>query len=119
MASRRTFQPAFDIFTGEEAQPPPTRELLRRSPVQPLRETFRTTMRTSQNAPHTVIPSDPINDDLRAQLNTVRYELETAKQDKEMKQLEHAQELREAQNRAEADFRKAQQAETANALTQK
>lgn len=109
--SRKTFQPTFDLFGADVEQPPAKRE--------PLRETFRTTMRTSQNAPHTVVPSDPANEELRAQLNTVRYELETAKQDIEMKKLEHAQELRDAQNRADAEFRKAQQAETANTLTSK
>lgn len=123
MASRRTFQPAFDIFTGEESQvPPPGRPLLRESPPpqrEPLRETFRSTLRMSQNAPHTVVASDPANEELRVQLNTIRYELETAKQDKEMMKLEHAQELRDAQTRADADFRKAQQAEAANTLTSK
>lgn len=109
--SRQTFQPTFDLFGGDVEQPPAKRE--------PLRETFRTTMRTSQNAPHTVVPSDPANEELRAQLNTLRYEFETFKQDVEMKKLEHAQELRDAQNRADADFRKAQQAETANTLTSK
>jgi chromosome segregation ATPase len=109
--SRNTFQPSFDFLGAEPDQPPAKRE--------PLRETFRTTMRTSQNAPHTVVPSDPANEELRAQLNTVRYELETAKQDMEMKKLEHAQELRDAQNRADADFRKAQQAEATNTLTLK
>lgn len=113
MAARNANQPTFNFFTGDEDTPPPaTRE--------PLRETFRTTLRPSvQNAPHTVIPSDPVNEDLRAQLNTLRYELETAKQEKDMLKLEHGQELRDAQNRADADFRKAQQAEAANALTQK
>ncbi|KAL6710585.1 coiled-coil domain-containing protein mad1 [Coniothyrium glycines] len=114
MAAHRANQPSFNFFTGDEdtAATPAVRE--------PLRETFRTTLRTSiQNAPHTVIPSDPVNEDLRAQLNTLRYELETAKQEKEMMKLEHGQELRDAQNRADADFRKAQQAETANNLTQK
>tara|TARA_R110002003_G_scaffold433_15_gene19820 strand:+ start:9498 stop:11546 length:2049 start_codon:yes stop_codon:yes gene_type:complete len=79
-------------------------------------------MRTSHNAPnapHTVVAADPANEELRVQLNTVRYELETAKQELEMKKLEHAQELRDAQNRADADFRKAQQAEAANTLTSK
>lgn len=112
MAMRKANQPSFNLFTGDdETPPPPVRE--------PLRETFRTTLRTTQNAPHTVVPSDPINEDLRAQLNTVRYELETAKQEKEMIKLEHAQELRDAQNRADADFRKAQQAESVNSLTAK
>ncbi|EAT89635.2 hypothetical protein SNOG_02904 [Parastagonospora nodorum SN15] len=113
--SRKALQPSFDLFGGgglEESQEPPAKR-------EPLRETFRATFRTSQNAPHTVVPSDPANEELRAQLNTVRYELETAKHDMEMKKVEHAQELREAQNRADADFRKAQQAEAANTVTQK
>ncbi|PSN64607.1 spindle assembly checkpoint component MAD1 [Corynespora cassiicola Philippines] len=111
MASRKANQPSFNIFTGAEESPPPTRE--------PLRETFRSTLRTSQNAPHTVVSTDPVNEDLRAQLNTLRYELETAKQEKELMRLEHQQELRDTQSKAEADFRKAQQAETTNNLTAK
>ncbi|CAN9453749.1 unnamed protein product [Alternaria alternata] len=39
--------------------------------------------------------------------------------EKEMMKLEHAQELRDAQNRADADFRKAQQVEASNTLTAK
>jgi chromosome segregation ATPase len=104
-------QPSFNLFTGDTEETPAKRE--------PLRETFRATMRASQNAPHTVVAADPANEELRAQLNTVRYELETAKQDMEMRKLEHDQDLREAQNRADADFRKAQQAEAANTLTTK
>ncbi|KAF2031094.1 MAD-domain-containing protein [Setomelanomma holmii] len=115
MASRKTFEPSYNFLTGsvEEAQP------VKRGP---LRETFRTTLRTSQNAPnapHTVVPSDPANEELRVQLNTVRYELETAKQEIEMKKLEHAQELRDALNQAETNLRKAQQAEAANTTTSK
>jgi chromosome segregation ATPase len=112
--SRKALQPSFDIFNAglEEPQEPPAKR-------EPLRETFRTTFRTSQNAPHTVVPSDPANEELRAQLNTVRYELETAKHDMEMRKLEQEKEVRDAQNRADADFRKAQQAEAANTATQK
>jgi chromosome segregation ATPase len=110
--SRQTFQPSFNLFPEPEGDPLPARR-------EPLRETFRTTMRASQNAPHTIVPSDAINEELRAQLNAVRYELETAKQEVEMKKLEHDQELREAQNRADTDFRKAQQAESANIVTSK
>ncbi|KAH6840349.1 hypothetical protein AA0117_g6176 [Alternaria alternata] len=116
MAVRNTTQPSFNFLTGEEEEPTPAPATAKR---EPLRETFRTTLRASQNAPHTVVPSDPINEDLRAQLNTLRYELETAKQEKEMMKLEHAQELRDAQNRADADFRKAQQVEASNTLTAK
>lgn len=112
MASRKVNQPTFNFLTGEEDAPAPTTR-------EPLRETFRTTLRASQNAPHTVVPSDPINEDLRTQLNKLRYDLDTVKQEKEMMKLEHAQELRDAQNRADTDFRKAQQAESTNTLTAK
>ena len=112
MAFNRANQPSFNLFTGVEESPPPP---------EPLRQTFRTTMRasTATNAPHTVVPDNPVNEDLRAQLNTLRYELETAKQEKAMLKLELDQEIRDTQSRAEADFRRAQQAETANAQTAK
>ncbi|KAF2876739.1 spindle assembly checkpoint component MAD1 [Massariosphaeria phaeospora] len=112
MASRKQTQPSFNIFTGAEESPPPGRD--------PLRETFRTTLRTSvQNAPHTVVSADPVNEDLRAQINTLRYELDTAKQEKEFLVLEHQQEIRDAQNRVETDFKKAQQAETSSKVAAK
>lgn len=111
MASRKANQPSFNLFTGAPESPPPVREA--------LRETFKTTFRSSQNAPHTVVSSDTVNEDLRAQVNTLRYELETAKQEQEKLKLEHGAEIRDLQNRAEADYRKAQQAETASNLTTK
>ncbi|KAF3010668.1 coiled-coil domain-containing protein mad1 [Curvularia kusanoi] len=112
MAFNRANQPSFNLFTGVEESPPP---------VEPLRQTFRTTMRasTATNAPHTVVPDNPVNEDLRAQLNALRYELETAKQEKAMLKLELDQEIRDTQTRAETDFRRAQQAEAANAQTAK
>lgn len=112
MAFNRANQPSFNLFTGVEESPPP---------AEPLRQTFRNTMRasTATNAPHTVVPDNPVNEDLRAQLNALRYELETAKQEKAMLKLELDQEIRDTQSRAEADFRRAQQAETANAQTAK
>jgi mitotic spindle assembly checkpoint protein MAD1/[phosphatase 2A protein]-leucine-carboxy methyltransferase len=103
-AARKKNQPTFNIFTGEADSPPKTRE--------PLRETFRATFSSSQKAPvHTVLPTDPVNEDLRAQINTLKYELETAKRDNEMLRLEHQQEKRELEERAEAEFRRAQQAD--------
>ena len=112
MAFNRANQPSFNLFTGVEESPPQK---------EPLRQTFRNTLRTSTmtNAPHTVVPDNPVNEDLRAQLNTLRYELETAKQEKAMLKVELDQEIRDAQSRAETEFRKAQQAETANAQTAK
>ncbi|KAJ4346540.1 coiled-coil domain-containing protein mad1 [Didymosphaeria variabile] len=114
MASRKPNQPSFDFFSGAAIDNSPQR------PREPLRETFRTTLRTSQSAaPHTVIASDTVNEDLRTQINTLRYELETAKQDQEKLKLEHNAELRDAQNRAEGEFRKAQQAEATGSLATK
>jgi mitotic spindle assembly checkpoint protein MAD1 len=107
MASRN--QPTFNLFSGAPESPQQVRE--------PLRQTFKTTFRASQNAPHTVVSSDPVNEDLRAQINTLRYELETAKQEQEKAKLEHDAELRDLQNRAETEHKKAQQAESANNLT--
>lgn len=111
MAARKANQPSYNFFTGEAESPPKPRE--------PLRETFRATFRTSQNASHAAVPSDTVNEDLRAQVNTLRYELETAKQEHEKLKLGHDAEKRDLQARADADFRKAQQAETANNLTTK
>jgi mitotic spindle assembly checkpoint protein MAD1 len=111
MASRKANQPSFNLFTGELESPQRNRE--------PLRETLRTTFRTSQIVPQTVVSADTVNEDLRAQVNTLRYELETARQDQEKLKLEHETEKHELATRAETDFRKAQQAETANNLTTK
>lgn len=114
MASRKRNDPSFNFLTGEPIHNSP------KQAREPLRETFRTTLRASQNAaPHTVIASDTVNEDLRTQVNTLRYELETAKQDQEKLKLEHNAETRDAQNRAEAEYRKAQQAEAASSLATK
>jgi chromosome segregation ATPase len=113
MAAKQN-QRTFNIFTGAEESPPP-------SVREPLRETFRATLRTSHmgTAPHTIVPGDPVNEDLRATVNTLRYELETAKQEKELMKLELQQEIRDAQSKGEADFKKAQKAESQATLTSK
>lgn len=111
MASRN--QPTFDFLTGAPINNSPKR------PREPLRDTLRTTLRTSQNAPPHTVTSDTVNEELRTQINTLRYELETAKQDHEKLKLEHNAEIREAQDRAETEARKAQQAEAASASASK
>ncbi|KAK4939893.1 coiled-coil domain-containing protein mad1, partial [Elasticomyces elasticus] len=52
------------------------------------------------------------NEQLRAQINSLQYELETVKQERELAALRHQSEIREFQTRAEADFKRAQTAET-------
>lgn len=48
------------------------------------------------------------NEDLRAQVKTLQYELESFKQEREVAALRHDKELRDAQLKAEEVFRKAQ-----------
>jgi len=88
MASTRNQQPTFDFLTG--ASPP----------RQPLREsTFKQS---------TTVRADINNEDLRARLNTLQYELDTYKQEREVERLQYQTDVREAEKRAEADFKRAQ-----------
>ena len=48
------------------------------------------------------------NEDLRAQVKTLQYELESFKQERELSKLRHDKELRDVQFKAEELFRKAQ-----------
>ena len=51
---------------------------------------------------------DLANEDLRAQLKALQYEVESFKQEKELINLRHEKELRNAQMRADDDFQRAQ-----------
>jgi mitotic spindle assembly checkpoint protein MAD1 len=94
-------QPTYDFITGAEQSPY----------RQPLRETLK------QSVPPKATAN---NEELRSQLHALQYELDSLKQDRELVTLQHQQELRDVQNRAEADFKRAQAAETAkNAATKK
>lgn len=48
------------------------------------------------------------NEDLRAQVKTLQYELESFKQERDLNNLRHDKELRDVQLKAEETFRKAQ-----------
>ena len=48
------------------------------------------------------------NEDLRAQVKTLQYELNSFKQERELSKLRHDKELRDVQFKAEEIFRKAQ-----------
>ncbi len=52
--------------------------------------------------------ADVGDEDLRAQVKTLQYELESFKQEREFTNLRHEKELRDVQLKAEADFKKAQ-----------
>ena len=57
---------------------------------------------------HSRVISDQGNEELRAQINALRYELDSLKQERELSELRHEKELREIRNKAETDFRRAQ-----------
>lgn len=103
----RATQPTFDIFTGEEAA---SQHPLRQTVREPLRETMKqSTVRPDHN-----------NEDLRAQLKSAQYALDSLRRERELHDLHQQQELRDAQSRADADFKRAQAAEAAaNTATKK
>ncbi|KAL1978070.1 hypothetical protein VTN31DRAFT_929 [Thermomyces dupontii] len=79
------------------------------SPSRPSQQSLRQSVRPSQPQKH-----DAENEELRVQVNALRYELENLKQERELAELRHEKELRDLQLKADADFRKAQGAEAAN-----
>jgi len=87
MAASRQNQPSFNFLTGDSP------------PRQPLRETFKQSLN---------VRSDANNESLRAQINTLQYELDTFRQEREFKKLEYEGEVREAERRADADYKRAQ-----------
>ncbi|GAM42854.1 hypothetical protein TCE0_044r17202 [Talaromyces pinophilus] len=70
---------------------------------------FRQSVRPSQP-----VKNDFENEELRVQVNTLRYELDNLKQERDLTELRHEKELRDLQLRADSDFRKAQGAEAAS-----
>jgi len=89
-------QPTYDFLSGNTENSPPHQ--------QPFRETFRQSHASK---------ADHNNEALRSQLHTLQYELDALKQDRELTKLQHEQDLRDALNRSEADFKRAQSAEAA------
>jgi mitotic spindle assembly checkpoint protein MAD1 len=47
-------------------------------------------------------------EDLRARIKTLEYEIDSLTQEREVAALQHSTEIREAQSRAESEFRRAQ-----------
>lgn len=88
-------QPTYDFLTGAEISPP------RHAPPPTLKQS-------------TASRADVNNESLRAKLNTLQYELDALKQERELNELRHQQELRDVQSRSEVDYKRAQAAESAN-----
>ncbi|KAL5365286.1 spindle assembly checkpoint component Mad1 [Aspergillus floccosus] len=75
--------------------------------IPPAPSVLRQSIRPSQPA-----KPDTEKEELRVQVNTLRYELENCKQERELMVLRHEKEVRDLQLKADADFRKAQAAES-------
>ncbi|KIX03358.1 uncharacterized protein Z518_06910 [Rhinocladiella mackenziei CBS 650.93] len=89
-------QPAFDFITGGAVE----------NATQPLRQS-----RIRQ--PSVSRPDSAQDENLRAKINSLEYELKNLQQERGLLALQHDKELREQQARAEADFKKYQAAEGA------
>jgi len=103
-------QPTYDFLRGGDASPSRpafVRDLLTQSTAAP------TTATTTMTKP------DIHNEPLRAQLNTLQYELDSIKQERELAVLQHQQDLRDAHSRAEAEFQRAQAATAAGEAAKK
>ena len=90
-------QPTYDIITGAENEnvPPPVRRrsVLRQPSIGRLDHTA--------------------DENLRARMNSLEYEVKNLKQEKEMIVLQHTKELRDLQVKADADFKRYQTSEGA------
>ncbi|MCJ1418392.1 coiled-coil domain-containing protein mad1 [Xylographa parallela] len=93
-----TIQPTFDIFTGASGSSPPLFQ----------HQSFRESQ---------VVKPDIGNEDLRARIKSLQYEVEAYKQDRDVTTIRHEQELRDAQAKAELDFRRAQASESSEHVT--
>lgn len=98
-------QPSYDFLTGGPESPP----------QQSLRQTFRQsavkpgmTMKIVYDECRLTMAIDLGNEELRVQINSLKYELESLKQERELSALQHEKELHEVQARAEEDYKKAQ-----------
>ena len=109
---------AYDIITGGDPSPRPPRQQQQQQEPQQNETSQRhrqslgaSTATFKQSTMGPPARPDAGNEDLRAQLRTLQYELDSLKQERELTTLESQHELRDLQARAEEDFRRAQTAE--------
>ncbi|MCJ1295643.1 coiled-coil domain-containing protein mad1, partial [Xylographa carneopallida] len=93
-----TIQPTFDFFTGASGSSPPS----------PNKQSFRQSQ---------VVKPDIGNEDLRARIKSLQYEVESYRQDRDLTTIRHEKELRDVQAKAELDFKRAQAFESSQHVT--
>ncbi|KAL9005694.1 MAG: hypothetical protein Q9188_001553 [Gyalolechia gomerana] len=92
-------QPTYDFISGGGGSPPR---------AQALQQSFR----QSQLA-----KPDLENENLRAQVKALQYEVNSLKSEREFENLRHEQALQDVQERADADFKKAQASESSKNIS--
>ncbi|KAL8646679.1 MAG: hypothetical protein Q9210_005998, partial [Variospora velana] len=93
-------QPTYDFLSGGGGASP--------LKAQPLHQSFRQS---------TMGKPDLANENLRAQLKSLQYEVNSLKSEREFERLRHEQALQDVQERAEADFKKAQASESSKNIS--
>ncbi|KAJ5578344.1 uncharacterized protein N7459_007308 [Penicillium hispanicum] len=102
MDSSQTTRQASQLIAGFASPSTPTG----------AQSTLRQSVRSVQPQPLPQSLHDAEKDELRIQVSTLRYELENIKQERDLQTLRFEKEARDLQLKADADFRKAQAAET-------
>lgn len=110
---------AYDIITGEPIENPRPRRLSQSQPQllnQSLRKsTSRPSLLPQPQQPASVVSHQKYQDDtlaLQARINKLEYENQNLGAERDMLALQHEKELKEAQARSDADWRKYQDAES-------
>lgn len=96
MHRQTSTQPSYDFITGGSTDEPPQ---------QPRRQSRFRQSSVSR-------PDNTLDENLRARINSLEYELKNLQQERSLLVLQHDKELRDQQARAEVDFKKYQNAES-------
>ncbi|KAF2970846.1 hypothetical protein GQX73_g2808 [Xylaria multiplex] len=116
--SSHNTQPSYDLLTGTEHHASSTRHV--RAPSRQSHERGESLLRASrESSKENLAPPDAEEyetqrkriEELKAEVATMRYRIETTEQEKEMLVLQHENEIREVQRKAEDDFNLKQVAE--------
>jgi len=109
-------QPTYDFLTGGAASPPrpappPPAQPAATSSQSQFRKSLIVSASGSHNNKH-INKIDISNEGLRSEVNSLRYELQTLKADRELERIRHEEQLRAAEARAEEKAKLADAAET-------
>ncbi|PQE29242.1 spindle assembly checkpoint component MAD1 protein [Rutstroemia sp. NJR-2017a BBW] len=105
-------QPSFDFLTGAEStNRPPSRSGQFRQSVRTLSGDHRREPSSGESEQESEKRRKEL-DDLKAEVKTLRYTIDSHKQEEELAKLRHEDELRDARRKSEEDFKAKQNAES-------